>query len=84
MRTTLDIDDDVLMAVREIAAREGRTAGKVLSEFSRRGILAGDLPQSTPEPSQPYALKNGIPVLPSRGEVVTTGKIESIMEEEGI
>ena len=84
MRTTLDIDDDVLMAVREIAAREKRTAGKVLSEFSRRGMLAGDSTPSTPEPGRPYAMKNGIPILPSRGEVVSTGRIERIMEEEGI
>jgi hypothetical protein len=29
-------------------------------------------------------MKNGIPILPSRGEVVTTEHIRSIMEEEGI
>ena len=84
MRTTLDIDDDVLMAVREIAAKEKKTAGKVLSEFSRRGMLASDPTASALEQGGPYTLKNGIPILPSRGEVVTTRQIERIMEEEGI
>ena len=36
------------------------------------------------KPGQPYALKHGIPILPSRGEVVTTDHIPRIMEEEGI
>jgi hypothetical protein len=84
MRTTLDIDDDVLMAVREIAAKEKRTAGKVLSEFTRRGLLAGDSTPSNPKRGMPYAMKNGIPILPSRGEVVSTGSIQRIMDEEGI
>jgi hypothetical protein len=28
MRTTLDIEDDVLQAAKELAQREGRTAGQ--------------------------------------------------------
>ncbi len=84
MRTTLDIDDDVLFAAKEIAAKERKTAGKILSEVFRRGIQAVDLGPTTVKPGQPYALKNGIPVLPSRGEVVTTDQIQRIMEEEGI
>lgn len=38
MRTTLDIADDVLAAVREVARREGRTAGEVLSTLARCGM----------------------------------------------
>ena len=34
MRTTID-KDDVLTAAKEIAAREGTTAGKVLSALAR-------------------------------------------------
>jgi len=33
MRTTLEIDDDVLHAAKEIAAKERKTAGKIVSEF---------------------------------------------------
>jgi hypothetical protein len=38
MRTTLDIDDDVLQAAKELARRERKTAGRVLSELARRGM----------------------------------------------
>jgi hypothetical protein len=36
------------------------------------------------KPGQPYAMKNGIPVLPSRGELVTTEHIQHLMDHEGI
>jgi hypothetical protein len=38
MRMTLKIDDDVLEAARRVAAAEGRTLGKVVSELARRGL----------------------------------------------
>ena len=40
MRTTLDIDDDVLQAAKERASREGSTAGKVISDLARRALTA--------------------------------------------
>jgi len=46
MRTTLDIDDDVLEAVKELAQREKKTAGAKLSELARLAILG---------PEQPFA-----------------------------
>jgi hypothetical protein len=36
MRTTLDIDDDVLAAVKELAAGQGTTVGKVISFWCGR------------------------------------------------
>lgn len=39
MRTTLDIDDDILAAARSIAA-EGRSIGSALSMVARRGLQA--------------------------------------------
>lgn len=38
MRTTLDIDDDVLQAVKEIAQNRRSTAGRVVSELARKGL----------------------------------------------
>ena len=35
MRTTLDIDEDVLETAKELAAKRGTTAGRVLSELAR-------------------------------------------------
>ncbi len=50
MRTTLDLDDDLLAAAREIAAAERRSIGSVVSELARREMTParveteGDLP----------------------------------------
>jgi hypothetical protein len=50
MRTTLEIDDEVMAAARELAAGEGRSIGAVISELARRGLTpasveaGGDLP----------------------------------------
>ena len=49
MRTTLDIDEDVLQAVKELAAATGRTAGQVVSDLARKGLA--------PAHSGPPALK---------------------------
>ena len=38
MRTTLDIEEPVLNAVKELARRDGRTAGAVASELIRRAL----------------------------------------------
>jgi hypothetical protein len=39
MRTTLDLDDDVVAAARELAAGERRSLGSVISELARRGLM---------------------------------------------
>jgi hypothetical protein len=50
VRTTLNIDDDVAAAARELAAGEGRSLGSVISELARRGLTParveadGDIP----------------------------------------
>jgi hypothetical protein len=57
MRTTLDIDDDVLQAAKELAEARQSTAGKVLSELARKGLM--------PAPAA-AATRNGVPVLTPR------------------
>jgi len=47
MRTTLDLDEDVLLAAKELAARSRRSAGKVISEVFRRGLHAVETPPAT-------------------------------------
>ena len=56
MRTTLDLDDDVLLAVKELALFRGSTAGKVLSDLARKAL----------EPSAKSRIRNGVPLLPAR------------------
>ena len=44
MRTTLDLDDDVLQAAKEIAAAKGLTAGKVVSDLVRKALEPAGTP----------------------------------------
>jgi hypothetical protein len=57
VRTTIDIDDDVLQAAKELAGNRRTTAGKVISELARRAL----------EPSGRRTVRNGVPLLPRRG-----------------
>lgn len=77
MRTTLDIEDDVLEAAKELARRERSSTGKVISTLARRG-LAG------PFINKNHESRGGVPLLPSRGEVVTEKHIQNLMDSEGI
>ena len=77
MRTTLDISDDVLQAAKELAQRNGCTAGQVISDLARRGLNA-------PPPKRRPGLRGGVPVLPSRGEIVTLEHVQRIQDAEGV
>ena len=39
MRTTVMIDDDVYVKVRQMAEDSGRTLGQVISQLARKGLL---------------------------------------------
>ena len=80
MRTTLAIDDDVLQAAKELARQEGRTAGEVLSELARRGLNARADAGAHGDPR----LRRGVPVLASRGDVVTLEHVARLRDEEGV
>lgn len=54
MRTTLTIDDDVLSAAKELAAKEGKTIGEVLSSLAREALR--------PE-KRGGRTRNGVPLL---------------------
>jgi hypothetical protein len=38
MRTTLDVDDDILQAVRTLARTQGRSLGRVIPDLARKGL----------------------------------------------
>jgi hypothetical protein len=54
MRTTLDLDDDVLQAAKELARRRGTTAGRIVSDLVRAAL----------RPARPARVRNGVPILP--------------------
>lgn len=76
MRTTLDIDDDILQAAKELARAEKKTAGEVLSELARRA-LTGHVPA---ESDRETVVRNGFPLLPRRGVIVTNQMVREIQD----
>lgn len=59
MRTTLDIDEDVLQAAKELAKLRGTTMGKTVSDLARRGLEPRD---QAPE------VRSGVPLLRPRSD----------------
>ncbi len=78
MRTTLNIADDVLYAVKERARLEGRSAGEVLSELARSALTRPAISSEIAEGGTFY----GFDPLPSRGTVVSNELIDRLREEE--
>lgn len=74
MRTTLDLDEDVLEAAKELAEARGTTAGKVISELARRGLA----------PARASRTRNGVPLLPRRpaGAPTPTMKLVNRLRDE--
>jgi len=77
MRITLDIEDNILQAARELARRDGRSTGRVLSELARRGLGFG-------RPPEPVKQRHGVPLLPTRGDIVTLEHVQRLIDEEGV
>ncbi len=82
MRTTLDIDDDVLMAAKELARRQRKTAGQVISQLARQAMThqGAEVAQTDDDTVVLY----GFRPFPSRGRVVTNETVDRLRDEEGI
>ena len=75
VRTTLDIDEDVLQAAKELAALRRTTAGRVLSDLARRALERPDVGPAT---------RNGVPILPPReGERPVTMEVVNRLRDDG-
>ena len=73
MRTTIVIDDDVLLAAKAIARAKHQTIGKIVSELARKSL----------RPPAPATERDGIPLLPVRrpGAVVTLEVVNALRDE---
>jgi hypothetical protein len=78
VRTTLDIDDDVLRAAKELARREKKTAGKIISELVRRALGTPATNRTAREPKALY----GIRPFPRRGGIVTNEAIDRLRQDD--
>jgi hypothetical protein len=75
VRTTVDIDEDILRAAKDLAEERSQSLGRVLSELARKGL----------QPStQPLDARNGVPLLPrkSGARPVTSQMVKDLLESE--
>jgi hypothetical protein len=73
MRTRLDIDDDVLLVAREIAKREKKLLGTIISNLARQTLQVSE-----------RLAQYGIKPLPARGGIVSNELINLLRDAEGI
>jgi len=74
MRTTLAIDDDVLMAARQLAEAQQKSLGSVISSLARKALKPDRPMQKT---------RNGIPLLPIQpgATPATTELVRQLIDE---
>ena len=74
MRTTLDIEADILVEARALAAARRVSLGRVVSELARKG-LAG---------RTDFAIRDGMPVFEARPDepVMTSAQVQELMADE--
>lgn len=77
MRTTLNLDDDVLAAVKERAKHEQRSYGAILSDLARQTLSAGTS-------RGPRTIRNGFVQRHGNGKLVTNETIDQLRDELGI
>jgi hypothetical protein len=73
MRTTLAIDDDVLLAAKAMARQQNRSVGEIITDLARRSLRR---PQAGGE-------RNGIPLLSPRSDTspVTLETVNALRDE---
>ncbi len=75
MRTTVEIDDDVLSAVRSLAHAKQQSIGATLSSLARRGLAP---------PTSASQGVGGFPVfdVPPGGHLITSEAVRAALDEE--
>jgi hypothetical protein len=84
MRTTLDIDDDLLAAAKELARRERSTAGEVISRLVRHSLTGEPAGPASGSRSRPAAVAGFRPFPARRGVVATDEQVEALRDAEGV
>ena len=75
MRTTLEIEDEILLTVKAIAQQRKTTAGDVVSSLLRESLAPKNFK---------LEYRNGVPLLPRRphGPVVTAELVNRLADED--
>jgi hypothetical protein len=80
MRTTLDIDDDVLRAAKELALRERVSAGQVVSRLLRQALTGSPVTEA----ADPVGVAGFRPFSSSTPQLVTNEQVNAIRDQDGL
>lgn len=73
MRTTVDIQEDVLLAAKEIARQRGVTLGQVLSDLARQSLTRKSV----------VSKKHGLPLFPIQPDAgIVTMELVNFLRDE--
>lgn len=73
MRTTVDLDEDVLLAAREVAGQRGVSIGRVISDLVRQALSQREA----------ASIRNGVPLIPIQpGAGITTLELVNKLRDE--
>ncbi|MCK0111925.1 hypothetical protein MWU75_07220 [Ornithinimicrobium sp. F0845] len=75
MRTTLEIDDQVLAAARSLARSRGISVGAAVSELARRGLM----PPTTPRVNAHYS---PFPLMVGDEEILVTDELVAELRDD--
>jgi hypothetical protein len=81
MRTTLDIDDDVLAAAIGLACGQKTTAGKVISGLARTA-LSGPAGPSEPAGQEQPKYRVGFRLMSRTGTVIPPDRVDKLPEDD--
>lgn len=76
MRTTLDIDDDILVAAKQLAKKQNSTAGEVISSLARQALTRSSAGDEEPR------YRNGFRLLPPTGQIINSEMVRKWLEED--
>jgi hypothetical protein len=81
MRTTLDIDDDILAAAKEMANSQCVSAGRVISRLLREAMTGMSNSKNTP---QRQAAVAGFQPFAAQGVIINNAQIDALRDTEGV
>ena len=82
MRTTIDIEDDVLNAAKELARQQHVSAGQLISRLLREAFTGNRGAQASA--SAPKRIVAGFQPFASQGVIITNAQIDSLRDIEGV
>lgn len=83
MRTTIDLEPDVLAAAKELARQQNTAVGKVISRLVRQALTT-PVPTAAPSGSSAAASVTGFVPFAARGQMVTNALIDQLRDAEGV